>query len=61
MLLDVAEVIGPLLKQRQQRFDSGEEDEDDNPAGCVTLQLVFFDGEEALKDWTATDSIYGAR
>ena len=22
---------------------------------------MFFDGEEAFKDWTATDSIYGAR
>lgn len=26
-----------------------------------TLQLIFFDGEEAFHDWTATDSIYGAR
>lgn len=25
------------------------------------LQLVFLDGEEAIKDWTDTDSIYGAR
>lgn len=22
---------------------------------------MFFDGEEAFKDWTATDSIYGSR
>ena len=27
----------------------------------LTLQLIFFDGEEAFKTWTATDSIYGAR
>jgi len=27
----------------------------------VTLQLVFFDGEEAFKRWTSTDSIYGSR
>jgi len=27
----------------------------------VTLQLMFFDGEEAFKDWTATDSLYGSR
>jgi glutaminyl-peptide cyclotransferase len=27
----------------------------------VTLQVVFFDGEEAFKEWTSTDSIYGAR
>ncbi|MDP2438323.1 MAG: M28 family peptidase [archaeon] len=25
------------------------------------LQLVFFDGEEAFKDWTDTDSLYGSR
>ncbi|CAG0895953.1 unnamed protein product, partial [Darwinula stevensoni] len=27
----------------------------------VTLQLVFFDGEEAFKSWSSTDSLYGAR
>ena len=27
----------------------------------VALQLLFFDGEEAIENWTATDSIYGAR
>ena len=27
----------------------------------LTLQLIFFDGEEAFVQWTATDSIYGAR
>ena len=26
-----------------------------------TLQLIFFDGEEAFKDWTTTDSVYGSR
>ena len=27
----------------------------------VTLELIFFDGEEAFVDWTAEDSIYGSR
>ncbi|XP_015787280.1 glutaminyl-peptide cyclotransferase-like protein isoform X2 [Tetranychus urticae] len=27
----------------------------------LTLQFVFFDGEEAFKDWTDTDSLYGSR
>lgn len=27
----------------------------------LALQLVFFDGEEAFQQWTATDSLYGAR
>jgi Zn-dependent M28 family amino/carboxypeptidase len=25
------------------------------------LYLVFFDGEEAVREWTATDSVYGSR
>ncbi|XP_016307562.1 glutaminyl-peptide cyclotransferase-like isoform X2 [Sinocyclocheilus anshuiensis] len=28
---------------------------------AVTLQLVFFDGEEAFEEWTETDSLYGSR
>ena len=36
------------------------------PPSCIqlknySLQLIFFDGEEAFRTWTATDSIYGAR
>lgn len=27
----------------------------------IGLMLIFFDGEEAFKDWTQTDSLYGAR
>ncbi|KAI3367868.1 hypothetical protein L3Q82_026702, partial [Scortum barcoo] len=27
----------------------------------LTLQLIFFDGEEALFQWTDTDSLYGSR
>jgi len=27
----------------------------------VTLQFVFFDGEEAFRYWSSTDSIYGSR
>ena len=32
-----------------------------NGVSGTTLQLVFLDGEEAFKQWTNTDSIYGAR
>lgn len=28
---------------------------------ALGVQLIFFDGEEAVLDWTDTDSIYGAR
>ncbi len=27
----------------------------------LTIWLVFFDGEEAIEQWTATDSLYGSR
>uniref|UniRef100_A0A915HSP6 glutaminyl-peptide cyclotransferase n=1 Tax=Romanomermis culicivorax TaxID=13658 RepID=A0A915HSP6_ROMCU len=27
----------------------------------VTLQLIFFDGEEAFGEWSSTDSLYGSR
>ncbi|KAF9819752.1 hypothetical protein IEO21_01843 [Rhodonia placenta] len=58
-MLDLAETLNPFLEQRQERLEAGEEDDED--VAETTLQLVFFDGEEAFKDWTATDSIYGAR
>ncbi|TFY60428.1 hypothetical protein EVJ58_g5157 [Rhodofomes roseus] len=58
-MLDLAEALDPLLNLRQQRLEDGLEDDED--VAETTLQLVFFDGEEAFKDWTHTDSIYGAR
>ena len=27
----------------------------------LTIQFIFFDGEEAFKQWTSTDSLYGSR
>ena len=64
-MLDLAEALNPMLNDRLDRLtrrDSGEDDDDDDEDLLdTTLQLVFFDGEEAFKDWTATDSIYGAR
>ncbi len=72
-MLDLAEALNPMLDKRLRRIsrrdddeddddddDDGDEDEDDDLLD-TTLQFVFFDGEEAFKDWTATDSIYGAR
>ncbi len=29
--------------------------------GEVGLQLIFFDGEEAFRTWTRSDSTYGSR
>ncbi|KJA27483.1 hypothetical protein HYPSUDRAFT_35382 [Hypholoma sublateritium FD-334 SS-4] len=59
MMLDLAETLNPLFTTRQERLEKG--DEDDEDVADTTLQLIFFDGEEAFVDWTDTDSIYGAR
>ena len=45
MLLDLARAVTPLLRARTSH----------------TLQLVFFDGEEAFGEWSAVDSLYGSR
>ena len=48
LLLDLAARMGPVVKQKR------------NP--LVSLQLVFFDGEEAMfGQWTHEDSVYGSR
>lgn len=31
------------------------------PKWAKNFELVFFDGEEAIKEWTSTDSLYGSR
>jgi hypothetical protein len=45
MLLDIAQMIS----------------KSDTAAMSWGFQLVFFDGEEAFREWTATDSLYGSR
>lgn len=59
MMLDLAETLNPLLDKRKERVDAGKEDDED--VADMTLQLIFFDGEEAFVEWTDTDSVYGAR
>ncbi|CAG8485455.1 5905_t:CDS:2 [Ambispora gerdemannii] len=46
LLLDLAYSLNDLLSDQ---------------AKMVTLQIIFFDGEEAFRDWTDTDSLYGSR
>nr|XP_003230733.2 PREDICTED: glutaminyl-peptide cyclotransferase-like protein [Anolis carolinensis] len=49
ILLELATALDKeLLKSKKQ-------------SSKVTLQLVFFDGEEAFHEWSPTDSLYGAR
>ena len=40
--------------KEELRFHKSKEQE-------LTLQFLFFDGEEAFERWTSTDSIYGSR
>ena len=61
MMLDLAEALDPLLDRRASLKDAKPDSDTDDHEDDVTLQLVFFDGEEAFKDWTSTDSVYGAR
>ncbi|KAI1229596.1 hypothetical protein IHE44_0011787, partial [Lamprotornis superbus] len=53
LLLEVATALDTHLRRR------GEQVSPQDPP--VTLQLLFLDGEEAFGDWSATDSLYGAR
>lgn len=49
MMIQMAQSLDNRLKQRQQQSHD------------TTLQFIFFDGEEAFKHWTRTDSLYGSR
>lgn len=49
MLLELASALDTMLRAARHR------------KAVLTLQLVFFDGEEAFEEWTATDSLYGSR
>lgn len=47
MLLDLAHSLDTVLQA--------------SPLTMVTLQLMFFDGEEAFVSWSGTDNTYGSR
>ncbi|XP_012616896.1 glutaminyl-peptide cyclotransferase-like protein isoform X1 [Microcebus murinus] len=49
LLLELAQALDPELSRAKEQ------------AAPVTLQLLFLDGEEALKEWGPKDSLYGSR
>ncbi|KAM5132904.1 glutaminyl-peptide cyclotransferase-like protein isoform 1-T3 [Callospermophilus lateralis] len=49
LLLELAQALDLLLSRAKEQ------------AASVTLQLLFLDGEEALKEWGPKDSLYGSR
>ncbi|XP_046379393.2 glutaminyl-peptide cyclotransferase-like isoform X1 [Haliotis rufescens] len=51
ILLDLAKQFSCLLEKEPTKAS----------AKNLTVQLIFFDGEEAFVSWTDTDSIYGSR
>ncbi|ORX54649.1 hypothetical protein BCR36DRAFT_581533 [Piromyces finnis] len=59
ILMDIAENLNFALESRDEKIlkEQGEE----GLKKSTTLQMIFFDGEEAFQDWTNTDSIYGSK
>ncbi|EIM22275.1 hypothetical protein WALSEDRAFT_16975, partial [Wallemia mellicola CBS 633.66] len=62
LLLDLATFFTPILNKSNfttsygPSFDGRQLDEHD-----LSLQMIFFDGEEAFENWSDNDSIYGAK
>lgn len=49
MILELATLLDAQLQAFKQQ------------KSALTLELVFFDGEESFEEWTDTDSLYGSR
>lgn len=47
MMMSLAKVLGKYLQEKKNNE--------------LSLQFIFFDGEEAFVEWNSEDSIYGAR
>ncbi|XP_077704448.1 glutaminyl-peptide cyclotransferase-like protein isoform X3 [Canis aureus] len=52
LLLELAQALDRELSRAKEQLPQ---------EAPVTLQLLFLDGEEALKEWGPTDSLYGSR
>ncbi|KAF9585774.1 hypothetical protein BGW38_000787 [Lunasporangiospora selenospora] len=55
ILLDLAASLDAALDQPKRRSGTPEGDME------TTLQIIFFDGEEAFDQWTHDDSLYGSK
>ncbi|KAI9276621.1 hypothetical protein BY458DRAFT_505550 [Sporodiniella umbellata] len=51
LLIDLARTLNSILSDPEKNYRMNNK----------TLQLIFFDGEEAFERWSDTDSIYGAK
>ncbi|KAG4086536.1 hypothetical protein H8356DRAFT_1434448 [Neocallimastix lanati (nom. inval.)] len=59
ILMDIAESLNFALENHQKKIERKEGKE--GLKNSTTIQMIFFDGEEAFENWTNTDSIYGSR
>ncbi|EST09898.2 Peptidase M28 [Kalmanozyma brasiliensis GHG001] len=60
MMVDLAVALDDALDARERKIHAMEQDKP-SISQETTLQLVFFDGEEAYRTWTHEDSIYGSK
>ena len=60
MMVDLAVALDDALDARERKLHEQHVSKHTR-SDQTTLQLVFFDGEEAYRTWTHTDSIYGSR
>ncbi|KFM75958.1 Glutaminyl-peptide cyclotransferase, partial [Stegodyphus mimosarum] len=49
MMIHTAKMLDSALKEQKEKNNQ------------LTLQFIFFDGEEAFQRWSRTDSLYGSR
>jgi glutaminyl-peptide cyclotransferase len=61
MIMHVVRSIDAALTRKWEVMTASGESLDDSLEGYTGIQVIFLDGEEAFKYWTATDSLYGAR
>ncbi len=60
MMVDLAVALDDALDAKERKIHT-EEQSKPSISQETTLQLVFFDGEEAYRVWTHEDSIYGSK
>ncbi|KAN0066075.1 hypothetical protein ACQY0O_000168 [Thecaphora frezii] len=61
ILVEVAAALDDALDRRERRIHNQKPNKPLTRSEETTLQIVLFDGEEAYRQWTSTDSIYGSR
>lgn len=63
VLMHVAKTVEGYLKKVYEEGVSGGlgKEGSEDPKREVGVQILLLDGEEAFKEWTDTDSLYGAR